>query len=296
MSNKYNVLWIDDQHDSLAAIHKTATDFDIKLWPYKSMNGGCGDLESNPTKYDAVLLDAKFFENEDDEPGTEDTRWVHQTKDRIRDLDKSLAYFVLTGQAKTYASPEFNNAFQHVFEKGKDEDEDVLFKMLVDACQNREATRIKIKYRECFEVFEQGTIDARHQPLLVDILASLENEDFRKKNFGVMRDLFEASLLGLIQIGCIPTAFVNQHGNPNHEWCAIYFEERETRIPDGSSHKIQHPIPKASRAMVRKLKESLSEHQHLGENDVLKYEFLSSSHLLMEYLIWIAHFHKSYYS
>ena len=63
MSNKYNVLWIDDQHESLAAIHKTATDFDIKLWAYKSMNGGCGDLETNPTKYDAVLLDAKFFEN-----------------------------------------------------------------------------------------------------------------------------------------------------------------------------------------------------------------------------------------
>ncbi len=66
MSNKYNVLWIDDQYESLPAIHKTATDFDIKLWPYKSMNGGGVDLEANPTKYDAVLLDAKFFENEED--------------------------------------------------------------------------------------------------------------------------------------------------------------------------------------------------------------------------------------
>lgn len=296
MSSKFNILWIDDQHEDLTGLHKTATDFDIKLWPYKSMNGGCGELEANPTKFDAVLLDAKFFENEEDVPGTEDTRWVHQAKDRIRDLDKSLAYFVLTGQVKTYASPEFNNAFQYVFEKGKDEDEDVLFKMLVDACQNREATRLKMKYNECFEVFEQGTIDIRHQPLLVDILTSLENGDFRKKNFGVMRDLFEASLLGLIQIGCIPTTFINQYGNPNHEWCAIYLEERDTRILDGSTFKIPHSISKANRSMVRKLKESLSEHQHLGDNDVLKYEFLSSSHLLMEYLIWIAQFHKAHYS
>ena len=295
MSKKYDVLWIDDQHESLEAVHKTATDFEIKLWPYKSMNGGCGELEANTSKYDAVLLDAKFFENETDVPGTEDTRWVHQTKDRIRDLDNTLAYFVLTGQAKTYASPEFNNAFPHVFEKGKDEDEDTLFKMLVDACENRELTKLKHKYNECFKVFNLGTIELKYQPLLIDILSSLENQDFRKKNFSVMRDLFEASLLGLINIGCIPTNFVNQYGNPNHEWCTIYFEERDTRVSDGSLHRIPHPVPKAGRAMIRKLKESLSEHQHLGDNEILKYEYLSCSHLMMEYLIWIAQFHKTYY-
>jgi len=295
MSKKYNVLWIDDQHESLAAVHKTATDFDIQLWPYKSMNGGSKELEENLSKYDAVLLDAKFFENEDDLPGTEDTKWVHQTKDRIRDLDKTLSYFVLTGQAKTYASPEFNNAFPHVFNKGIDEDEDALFKMLVNACQNREITQLKHKYNECFEVFNQGTIEVKYQPLLIDILSSLENQDFRKKNFSVMRDLFEASLHGLINIRCIPNSFLNQYGNPTQEWCAIYFEERNTRIADGTIHKIPYPVPKANRAMVRKLKESLSENQHLGENVILKYEFLSNAHLLMEYLIWLAKFHKTYY-
>ncbi|MBR9845299.1 MAG: hypothetical protein GYB35_03915 [Algicola sp.] len=295
MSKKYNVLWIDDQHESLDAVHRTATDFDIKLWPYKSMNGGCGELEANLSKYDAVLLDAKFFENETDVPGTEDTRWVHQAKDRIRDLDNTLAYFVLTGQAKTYASPEFNNAFPHVFNKGVDKDEDELFKMLVDACANRETTKLKHKYNECFEVFEIGTIDLNYQPLLIDILSSLENQDFRKKNFSVMRDLFEASLIGLISIGCIPAVFLNQYGLPNHEWCAIYLEERDTRLPDNSIHKIQHQVPKANRAMVRKLKESLSKHQHLGDNEILKYEFLSNSNLMLEYLIWLANLHKTYY-
>jgi len=295
MSKKYNVLWIDDQHESLDAVHKTATDFDIKLWPYKSMNGGCGELEANLSKYDAVLLDAKFFENETDVPGTEDTRWVHQAKERIRDLDSTLGYFVLTGQAKTYASEEFNNAFPNVFSKGVDEDEDTLFKLLVDACANRETTKLKHKYNECFEVFEIGTIDLKYQPLLIDVLSSLENQDFRKKNFSVMRDLFEASLLGLIGIGCIPAVFLNQHGLPNHEWCAIYMEERDTRLPDTSIHKIQHGVPKANRAMVRKLKESLSEHQHLGDNEILKYEYLSNSNLLLEYLIWIANLHKTYY-
>jgi hypothetical protein len=295
MSKKYNVLWIDDQHESLDAVHKTATDFNIKLWPYKSMNGGCEELETNFSKYDAVLLDAKFFENETDLPGTEDTRWVHQTKDRIKALDITLAYFVLTGQAKTYASTEFNNAFPDVFNKGVDEDEDALFNLLVYACENRETTKLKHKYNECFDVFELGTIDLRYQPLLIDVLSSLENQDFRKKNFSVMRDLFEASLLGLINIGCIPVVFLNQHDKPNHEWCTIFLEERNTNLPDNSTHKIQHQVPKAKRAMVRKLKESLNEHQHLGDNYILKYEYLSNSNLLFEYLIWIADLHKTYY-
>ena len=110
MSKKYNVLWIDDEHKSMEALHKTAVDFDIKLFPYKSMNGGCFEFENNTSKYDAVLFDAKFFENETDQPGSEDTKWVHQAKDRIRDEDRSIAFFVLTGQAEAYNSKESHDS------------------------------------------------------------------------------------------------------------------------------------------------------------------------------------------
>lgn len=296
MSKKYNVLWIDDEHESIKAMHKTAIDFGITLFPFKSMNGGCTEFQNNISKYDAILFDAKFFENETDEPGSEDTKWVHKAKDWIKEVDKTISFFVLTGQAEAYNSREFKNAFPYVFNKGVEEDEENLFKLLVEASANREITKLKHNYFECFEVFELGTIELKYKSLLIDVLSSLENQDFRKKNFSVMRDLFEASLIGLIKIGCIPTQFINQHGLPNHEWCTIYLEERETRLPDTSIYKIGHPVPKANRAMVRKLKESLSEHQHLGDNEVLKFEFMSNANLLLEYLIWIAHLHKIYYT
>ena len=297
MSEKYNVLWIDDQHEQLMAVHKTAIDFDIKLWPYKSMNGGCEELESNPTRYDAILLDAKFFENETDMPGTEDTKWVHQAKDRIRDLDNTIAYFVLTGQAKTYASPEFNNAFPNVFNKGVSDDEDALFNSLVEACENRKLTQLKQRYKECFEVFNQKVINIKYQPLLIDILSSLESQDYRKKNFGVLRDLFEASFFGLIDIGCMPSAFLNQHNLPIHEWCTKYLEGKGVRTNDDIVHRISSAtvISLADKAMIRRLKESLSEHQHLGDREILKYEYLSNANLFLEYLIWLAGFHKTYY-
>jgi len=215
MSRKYNVLWIDDQHESLDAVHKTATDFNIKLWPYKSMNGGCGELEANLSKYDAVLLDAKFFENETDVSGTEDTRWVHQAKDRIRDLDNTLAYFVLTGQAKTYASPEFNNAFPHVFNKGVDEDEDALFNMLVEACANRELTKLKHKYHNPFEMCSDTYLGKKHFDRLHNLVLDIENPSqikIAQDSLTGIRKIIEAIFSKLNEIGCIPDEIIQDKG------------------------------------------------------------------------------------
>jgi hypothetical protein len=215
MSKKYDVLWIDDQHESLTAVHKTATDYGIQLWPFKSMNGGCKELEDNLEKYDAVLLDAKFFENEDDVSGTEDTKWVHQTKDRIRDLDKTLRYFVLTGQAKTYASPEFNNAFQHVFNKGVDEDEDALFNMLIEACENRALTKLKHKYPNQYDMCTDAYIGKKHFERLHNLVLEVENPNSIKiaqDSLTGIRKIVEAIFTKLNKIGCIPDDIIQDKG------------------------------------------------------------------------------------
>ncbi|MBJ7881876.1 hypothetical protein [Gelidibacter salicanalis] len=218
MSKKYNVLWIDDQHEDLSAVHKTATDYDIQLWPFKSMSGGCGELETNLSKYDAVLLDAKFFENETDVPGTEDTWWVHKTKDRIRDLDNTIAYFVLTGQATTYASPEFNNAFPHVFNKGVDEDEDELFKMLIDACENRELTKLKYKYFNPFEMCTGAYLGKKQFNRVLKLVRDIENPEkieVAQDMLNPMRKILEALFDKLNEIGLIPDEVRKEEGGIN---------------------------------------------------------------------------------
>jgi hypothetical protein len=298
MSEKMlNILWIDDEHHKLPGLHLTAKDFGIKLFPYKSMNGGCAELEKNLSKYDAVLLDAKFFENEDDQPGSEDTQWIYDTKDRIRDLDRSLQYFVLTGQAKTYASEEFNKAFKNVFEKGKDKDEDTLFKMLVEACENREITQLKCNYSENFEVFKMGILDFKYQPLLIDILLNLKNEDFKKKNITVQRDLLEAIFKSLNNpVPCIPNNFFDSRINnkPNQEWCTLFFEGRQV-IDQGVAYTIDKIIPKDISSAIRRIKESVNRYSHLSDDDVLKTPFLSNTFLLLELLEWIPIFVQEHY-
>lgn len=218
MKSKFNVLWIDDQHEDLTALHKTAVDFNIQLFPFKSMNGGCAALEENPTNYDAVLLDAKFFENEDDAAGTEETKWVHKAKDRIRDVDKSLKYFVLTGQAAAYASLEFKNAFQHVFEKGKDKDEDNLFKMLVKSCENRTLTKLKHKYPRPFILCSDEYIGIKHFNRLLSLIQHIENPESLTRAedmLNPMRKIIEALFSKLNHIGVIPDEISQGQGSIN---------------------------------------------------------------------------------
>jgi hypothetical protein len=205
----YNILWIDDQYEELSALHRTATDYGIKLFPYKSMNGGCGELEKNYSLYDAILLDAKFFENEDDVPGTEDTKWVHQAKDRILQLDKKFEYFVLTGQAKAYASEEFNNAFKYVFEKGKSKDLDELFERLVNAANNQIETQIRHENSILFQALK--TYDIEVTKTLLKILKGIKigSSGFDDQLYFtqlriILEHLFrKANSIGLLHDACV---------------------------------------------------------------------------------------------
>ena len=77
------------------------------------------ELKKNYPIYDGVLLDAKFFENEDDIKGSEDTDNVHRAKEELLLLPKKFEVFVFTGQAEAYEDKTFNKAFKKVYKKLK---------------------------------------------------------------------------------------------------------------------------------------------------------------------------------
>jgi hypothetical protein len=108
----YNILWIDDEHETLSGTKGRAKRNGINLIPFKSLNGGMSELERNYPFYDGVLLDAMIFENEDDVKGTEDTYNVHRAKERLLQLKKKFEIFVLTGQRAVYESGILINHLQ----------------------------------------------------------------------------------------------------------------------------------------------------------------------------------------
>lgn len=292
MSKKYNVLWIDDEHESIKAMHKTAIDFDITLFPFKSMNGGCTEFQNNTSKYDAILFDAKFFENETDEPGSEDTKWVHKAKDWIKDVDKTISFFVLTGQAEAYNSREFKNAFPYVFNKGVEEDEENLFKLLVEASANREITQLRHNYIEAFRAFEIGIVSRKYELLLINVIQAYNKKDFRKVNITIQRDLLEGIYMSLNkEIPCIPDALFNDKGLPIQEHCTKYMEDRNV---DGQ--KLNKEVPQVIKSAFRKLKESTNEYSHLSDETIVKIPFLANTFLLMEILEWLPGFAQTHYN
>ena len=291
MSKKYNVLWIDDEHESIKAMHKTAIDFDVTLFPFKSMNGGCTEFQNNTSKYDAILFDAKFFENETDEPGSEDTKWVHKAKDWIKEVDKTISFFVLTGQAEAYNSREFKNAFPYVFNKGVEEDEDNLFKLLIEASANREITQLRHNYIEAFRAFETGIMSRKYESLLINVIKAYNKKDFRKVNITIQRDLLEGIYMSLNkEIPCIPDALFNDKGLPIQEHCTKYMEDR---IVDGQ--KLNKEVPQVIKSAFRKLKESTNEYSHLSDETIVKIPFLANTFLLMEILEWLPVFAQTHY-
>ena len=90
----YNILWIDDEHETLTGTKGRAKRNGIQLIPFKSLNAGMSELEQNYPFYDGVLLDAKFLENEDDIKGSEDTENVHRAKEQLLQLKKKFEIFV----------------------------------------------------------------------------------------------------------------------------------------------------------------------------------------------------------
>lgn len=241
MSKKYNVLWIDDEHESIKAMHKTAIDFDITLFPFKSMNGGCTEFQNNTSKYDAILFDAKFFENETDEPGSEDTKWVHKAKDWIKEVDKTISFFVLTGQAEAYNSREFKNAFPYVFNKGVEEDEDNLFRLLLEACDNRELTKLKYKYKSPFEMCTDNYLGTKHFERLHNLISDIENPTqikIAQDSLTGIRKIVEAIFKKLNEVGCIPDHIIEDKGWINGSSLFLSGRHREYKY----NQTIVHPV------------------------------------------------------
>ena len=131
----YKVLWIDDEHEGMSGFKGDAKVNGIQFIPYKSLDKGITELKKNYLKYDGVLLDAKFFEFENDVKGSEDTKNVHRFKEELLILTtkKRFEVFVLTGQAEAYEDKTFKQSFKNVYRKGIDEDIVALFNDIKNA-------------------------------------------------------------------------------------------------------------------------------------------------------------------
>lgn len=203
----YNVLWIDDEHEALSGTKARAKRNGINLVPFKSLNGGMDELERNYPYYDGVLLDAKFFEDEDDKKGTEDTYNIHRAKERLLQLRKKFEVFVLTGQAEAYEDNTFKKSFTKIYKKGSDAEIDRLFSDIKQAASMQEDTQIRQSYRRVFDVCSEKYIgELAGQDILN--LFKVTDETNNNNHFTIVRKLVEDLFIAFNKFNLLPTEFV----------------------------------------------------------------------------------------
>lgn len=203
----YNILWIDDEHETLTGTKGRAKRNGINLIPFKSLNSGMDELERNYPFYDGVLLDAKFFENEDDVKGTEDTYNVHRAKEKLLQIKKKFEVFVLTGQAEAYEDKTFKKAFTNVYKKGSDEEIDRLFSDIRIAAAKQEDTQIRHNYKRVFDVCTEKYIGEFAGQDILNLL-KVNDETNIDNYFNAIRKVVEDLFLAFHKFNLLPSEFV----------------------------------------------------------------------------------------
>lgn len=289
----YNILWIDDEHETLTGTKGRAKRNGINLMPFKSLNSGMDELERNYPFYDGVLLDAKFFENEDDVKGTEDTYNVHRAKERLLQLKKNFEVFVLTGQAEAYEDKTFNKSFTKVYKKGSDEEIDRLFSDIKVSAATQEDTQIRHSYKRVFDVCTEKYIGELAGQDILNLL-KVHDETNIDNHFNAIRKVVEDLFIAFNKFNLLPAEFVTPGValNESSKFLAGKGSDGSLFTEKGYQHFEETHLPKQIAFYLRSILSVTQAGSHRSEIDsyvkTIKTPFLLKSVFfqLLDVLAW----------
>lgn len=208
MTKKYNILWIDDEHEKLGGFKLQAAQNDIILKAYKSRISGVADLKSNYSIYDGILLDAKFFDSEENIAGSEDLAAFNKAREELLQLPKKFDFFVLTGQAQLFEDKTFNTFVPKYFRKGIADDINKLFIEIKQAADQQIDTQIRHNHQEIFSIFSLGYLSGSVELQVLELIKSEQPTNISeiKSMLSNIRSIHESCFLQLEAIKVIPNS------------------------------------------------------------------------------------------
>lgn len=289
----YNILWIDDEHETLSGTKGRAKRNGINLIPYKSLDGGMSELERNYPYYDGVLLDAKFFENEDDEAGSEDTYASFRAKDRILQIPKKFEIFILTGQAEAYEDRTFKKAFTKVYEKGKDEDVNRLFNDIKEAAKGQLDTQLRHSFKRVFDLCTERYVGELAGQDLLNLLKVTDESDI-DNDFNTIRKIVEDLFTAFHKYNLLPIEFVSPGValNESSKFLAGKSSDGSFFSEKGFQHLEETHLPRQIASYLRSILSITQAGSHRSNIDKFvkqvrtPYLFKSVLYQLMDVLVW----------
>ncbi len=271
MSKKYNILWIDDEWDKMPTFKQECEElYNLVLVPFRTRKAGMQALEDNLEKWQAVLLDAKMFdESENEQASLAGLGKAKAHLDRLS-VKKAIPYFISTGQPDLLDDDNFKALFGNYYTKAKDDEK--LMADILQAILNAESSQIKAIYSNIFASSETLGISEYIDSIILDILLPLHYTEKQSSfkpihHYNQLRQLVEylfraCHKVGLVPNQCIPNGIVNLNqcsiylAGKNAEKAGVRYGEPGERV-----------IPEYIEAIIRSVLDFGNVHSHTVELD-----------------------------
>ena len=178
----YKVLWIDDEWQKQSDFITEAEQEDIIIEAYDTAKAGMEAFTNNIDDWDAIILDAKGFDESTDEVASlkglfNAIKTITEQKTR-----RLVTWFVFSGQPDRFNNEEFKHAIQgkEPYNKNVQEDKEKLFNDIKVEADKSLETQIRHEYADIFATdVDKATI--------LKLLIALKTKD--NKNSAHLNDI-----------------------------------------------------------------------------------------------------------
>lgn len=314
MSKIYNILWIDDEWDKMTTFQQECEELHaLHLVPFRTRKAGMEAFEHNIDHWDAVLLDAKMF----DEGENEVARLVGLRKaiQRLDELSmkRAIPRFISTGQTDLMSDENFKDSFGEFYKKG---DDDVrLISDMLYAIHNSERRQVKSFYKDVFTAIEELDINQFAEQILLDILVPMhypaKDPNFNPVlHYNQLRQLVEYLFRACHRVGLIPDQCINGR-NVNLNQSSLYLAGKNA-VKAGVRYGVpgERIVPEYIESFIRSVLEFGNTHSHTVElspedeleiNSILRaknsnYIIFGLAMHICEVIIWLSDYISKHYN
>ena len=200
MNSKYHILWIDDEWDTMTSFKKHCLfEYQMELHPFKTQKEGLDDYAKHPDFYEAVILDAKVLD--EDEQEVAHVSSLQKAVMRIKQQFCDLPYFISTGQPDLLSDEMFNSFFPNYYEKNTDDER--LCCDIVKTIEDTPNRQIVNKYPELF-----GKLQSPIYEEMLSILKSQANREYSNADvFNKIRKVLDWIMQEISDYGLLAVPF-----------------------------------------------------------------------------------------
>ena len=256
---------------------------------------------------DAVLLDAKMFDEDENE--TAKLTGLGKAKQRLDELSlkRVIPYFISTGQPDLISDENFKDLYGDYYIKKKDDAR--LIEDMLKAIQNSDKQQIKTIYQDVFSAIDDLDISQYADSILMDILLPLhypaKDPNFKPvHHYNQLRQLIEYIFRVCNKVGLVPDKCIEK-GKVNLNQSSLYLAGKNAELIGVRYGEMgERVIPDYIENIIRSILDFGNVHSHtaeLDDEDTLKIEKIlktSKSRFIIfgltlqlcEVLLWFAEY------